>query len=673
MKLVKARLRDYRPISDTGEFDVEPVKTIIVGPNEAGKTAVLRALQTIQPPADDATQLDALRDYPRSRYSDITTSRVDPSDVEVAVATFALDQADVALLRELDANAFEEAQQFELTRCLDNELRWSLPGVKSAVTFSEVEKDLARLRAHLTKQEGTEELLIELDALTAPLRGTARLEGRVSAAFDSWLTKILPLVDEDDAKAEAQFDRVRSGVRHRSIYLQAWAALKPRIPTFVYYSSFFTVRPRIHLAQLAARQEAGDIDDEYDFGNLCLLKLLGFTARQLSNLAAAAPPDTRPGHQSQEVYQQEVLAYHRRLDERQAQLNAASSDLTRRIRRVWGDENVTLRFVPDGQYLKVVVVDDLGVEVELDQRSEGFRWLVSFYIVFTAQAQGDLKNSILLLDEPGLSLHALKQQEFRKTLTLLGEDNQILYTTHSPFMVGSDELHLVRIAEMKDRETGTKVHTTLMVDDPASVYPLQAALGYELAQSLFAQKRNLVCEGLTDLWYLEGASGAARAAGQTGLREDLAIVPAHSASKVIYYSTVLHSQKLKVAALLDSDSAGEKAASQDDLVRMLKRGILRTKDFYQGTVNGPEVEDLFRDTLITVASSELGWDVSAQAEQQPTRRIVDIFQAHTPEFSKYKLAKAFLNWLSKHDWSELPGHEAAALIKLFAAVNKAVA
>lgn len=60
-----------------------------------------------------------------------------------------------------------------------------------------------------------------------------------------------------------------------------------------------------------------------------------------------------------------------------------------------------LKLTADGQYLKVVVEDNIGVEIEPDQRSEGFQWLVSFFIVFFAEAKGKHKNTILLLDEPG--------------------------------------------------------------------------------------------------------------------------------------------------------------------------------------------------------------------------------------------------------------------------------
>ncbi len=67
MRLKKARVAKYRSIRDSGWFDVEHAKTILVGPNEAGKTALLQALQQIGPP-EGVRRFDALRDYPRSEY-----------------------------------------------------------------------------------------------------------------------------------------------------------------------------------------------------------------------------------------------------------------------------------------------------------------------------------------------------------------------------------------------------------------------------------------------------------------------------------------------------------------------------------------------------------------------------------------------------------------------------
>ena len=328
----------------------------------------------------------------------------------------------------------------------------------------------------------------------------------------------------------------------------------------------------------------------------------------------------------------------------------------------------------DQQYLKVVVEDSLGVNVELDQRSEGFQWLVSFFVVFFGQAAGTQVNAILLLDEPGLSLHGLKQREFRRTLSKLAEGNQLLFTTHSPFLVGPDELDIVRVVEMADRTVGTIVHSDVMADDPASLLPLQEALGYDLAQSLFAQQRNLVLEGLTDFWYVEAVSELFRDAGLTELNHEIELFPASSAGKLVYFATILHAQHIKVAALLDSDAAGDDAANQEFLVRKLgQKGILRTKDAYAGPVAEPEIEDLLRETLIEVGKSECGWDVSEAASNQPRRSIVDSSLQRLDVNSKYRLAKGFLRWSRIHSAPDLTDYERLQWATLIQAINQALA
>ena len=94
MRLKRARVRQYRSIRDTGWFEVEDLKTIFVGPNEAGKTVLLQALQKINPPKTDRG-FDPLRDYPRSEYNDITTKKVNPAGITVVEAEFRLESEDV--------------------------------------------------------------------------------------------------------------------------------------------------------------------------------------------------------------------------------------------------------------------------------------------------------------------------------------------------------------------------------------------------------------------------------------------------------------------------------------------------------------------------------------------------------------------------------------------------
>ncbi len=667
MRLKQARIQKYRSIKDTGWFDVELGKTILVGPNESGKTAILQALQHLNPP-EGFEGFDELRDYPRSEYNDITTGAIDPNNVEVVTGSFELEDEDKRLIPEEYHKCI-----YVFTRKLNNETTQYLKNGPKRIQFSEIKNDLIRLASHVDKQVDPEKSTIsnELNSIIENWFSTRTLTLVDVEKLSTWLKKNLDYVDEDNGTEINRYDKLDGILEKVKIRGEVISTLRNRLPVFVLFSNYFRVKPLIHLNHLAERIENNLLDDDsYDYGNKCLLQLLGFSARELSDLGNASEPSQNDITGLKE--------YRDQLDKRHYQLNAASVKLTREIQRVWSpdsnrDEADRIRVTADGQYLKVVVEDDLGVEIELDQRSEGFQWLVSFFVVFFAEAADKHENAILLLDEPGLSLHGLKQREFRKTISELASTNQTLYTTHSPFLVGPNELDFVRVVEMTDRNVGTNIHTTITASDPAGLLPLQEALGYDLAQSLFGQTRNLILEGLTDYWYLEAMSELLNSDSRSGINKNIAFVPASSASKVVYFATILHAQKLRVAALLDSDNAGEAVANQDTLVHTLGNNrILRTKDYILNGVNKPEIEDLLRDTLTKTAKSELGWDIESLAKSQTNRPIIDIFNSEIKGFSKYKLAKTFLKWARLHGIEAFPDTEIESFKKLFTQVNKAL-
>jgi predicted ATPase len=674
MRLKEARVRNYRSIRDTGWFEIEHEKTILVGINEAGKSAVLQALQQLNPPIG-VPRFDPLRDYPRAQYNEITTGKVKPAETTVVEGKFMLEPDDTEEL----PDEFHDCV-YVVGRNLDNGVWRMLENAPEVTEFVEVEKDLIRLATHADSRipppaEGAPAQPKSTDALSSIIKGwtpATPIASEKAKLLEDWLKKTLPFVDENDKNEEERYDRLLRKVRIAAARDEVLTKLEKRTPLFVLFNNYFRVRPLIHLEHLAHRIEQKMLDDEhYDFGNVCLLKLLGFTARQLSDLGKAAEPPQGDAAA--------LRRYRDQLDKRSYQLNSASVRLTHEICSVWRPDTSKgeadrLRLQADQQYLKVVVEDELGVEIELDQRSEGFQWLVSFFAVFFAEAGDGHKNAILLLDEPGLSLHGLKQREFRNTISRLAESNQTVYTTHSPFLVGPNELDLVRVVEMTDRSVGTKVHTQVVADDAASLLPLQEALGYDLAQSLFAQHENLILEGLTDHWYLDATAQLMRDGGAAVLNDKVALVAAGNTGKVVYYATILHAQKLMVAALLDSDAAGDQAANQDVLVHTLgHRRILRTKDAYTGSVSKPEVEDLLRDTLVAIAKDAFGWDVAATAMAQPARPITDVFADQIAEFSKYRLAKAYVRWTRDHNASELTAGERAQWTALIERINGAFA
>lgn len=672
MRLKSARIQNYRSIKDTGLFQVENLKTIFVGPNESGKTVILQALQQLNQPSD-VSEFDELRDYPRSLYNDITTKKVTPENVEVVRGNFELDDEDKKLLP-------PEYQECIYVRykMLNNKPYHTIENAPKEITYGDIKGDLNRLCAHISKQfadsntSSTEkDPTLTLQVSIGVWNDYFIINPERATLLKGWLEKNYSYIDEDNQKEEDRYNKLINHVAFNGKRDEVLKILAQRVPVFVLFNNYFKVKPLIHLHHLADRIDSKILDNDkyYDYGNTCLLKLLGFSARELSNIGSTvSPPQNNPDA---------LKAYRDKLDKRSYQLDAASVRLTNEIKRIWNPdpkrpEADKLVISADGQYLKVVVEDNIGVKIELDQRSEGFQWLVSFYVVFFAEAMDKHKNAILLLDEPGMSLHGLKQREFRETISRLAENNQTIYTTHSPFLVGSNELDLVRVVELKDREEGTKVHTTISSSDPAGLLPLQEALGYDLAQSLFTQQRNLVLEGITDYWYLESTAQLLREAAikDANLDEKTALIFANSAGKVVYYATILHAQKMKVAALLDSDAAGDQAAQQEHLVHALgNKNILRTKDFCSNVLK-PEIEDLLRETLIAIVNDDFGVDVKSISDTNPTRPIVDIFTKEVSGFSKYKLAKSFVRWTRNNDASALNSNEVVAWTKLIQTINK---
>ncbi len=676
MRLIKARVQGYRSIIDTGYFDVETDKTILVGPNEAGKTAILQALQKLNPPKG-AELFDPLRDYPRAKYDeDIVKGGIDPHKFTVVEGHFALDDSDAKDLPEPYKNVI-----YVFGRYLDNKAWHRLDNTPPRLVFSDIDKDLQRLLLHFQETattNGTTQSLIdaiqtELDSIIGELVKTSIISIEKASKLKEWLKKNIKYLADDNTKETARYDKIEEQLERPAETERVLDLCAGMMPKFILFSNYFKIKPVLHLRKLADRISNNSLDDsQYDYGNICLLKFLGFTPKELADAG-----DTSKFNNLNDKTQYEQ--YKAQLDERDYKLNAATIRLTQAICEVWnptrdGRDANKLRIKVDGQYLKVVVEDELGVEVELDQRSEGFQWMVSFYVVFFAEASDKHKNAILLLDEPGQSLHALKQAEFRETLSKLSAKNQTLYTTHSPFLVGANELDKVRVVEMTDRTTGTKVNVSLTASDSGAMLPLQEALGYDLAQSLFFHKKNLVLEGLTDMWYLEGLSDLLKANGKTGINDQIALIPANSASKVVYFATILHAQNLKIAALLDSDAEGDTAAKQDTLVNAVgAKRILRTKDSYTGQVTNAEIEDMLRETLLRIAKDECGWDATTIAQTQPQRPVTDVIKSVAKtDFSKYKLSKAFIRWSRDHSLNDLQPQEILHAENLIAKINKAL-
>jgi len=114
--------------------------------------------------------------------------------------------------------------------------------------------------------------------------------------------------------------------------------------------------------------------------------------------------------------------------------NQISEKVTREIRKAWPpNPNIELKIVHKIDHL-LINISEPGYQIEPEYRSEGLRWFLAFLIGLLSKAKV-LKDYLLLIDEPALYLHPGGQRAVLAKINDLGFDNQIIYSTHSPFMV----------------------------------------------------------------------------------------------------------------------------------------------------------------------------------------------------------------------------------------------
>ena len=211
---------------------------------------------------------------------------------------------------------------------------------------------------------------------------------------------------------------------------------------------------------------------------------------------------------------------------------------------------------------------------------------------------------ILLLDEPGLSLHAKAQGDLLRYFDeQLRPHHQLIYTTHSPFMVDAQHFDRVRIVQDLSVETdsdalpeerqGTRVITEVLEATPDSLFPLQGALGYEIHQTLFIGPHCLVVEGVSDLLYIQTISASLQARGRPGLSADWTITPVGGANNVSTFVALIGAQTtLNVAVLIDFQRKDDQSIANLYKSKLLKsRNVLTFADYVAG--NEADIEDMF--------------------------------------------------------------------------------
>ncbi len=565
MKLTKVHLTEFQSIQDSTEFGVGDI-TCLVGKNEAGKTALLKALYRLNPITEAEGSFDATDDYPRRSLSDykddVAAQRRKPATV--IKATYTLESDDIKAVEEVFG-----------TECLVNG--------EPLVTLEKGYSNDTAFTALKVNDEATLRYLVEAAGLPQPLGE------QMSGTSAGDMVKALGAAEQTTPVRE--LTPMLQKISQQGVAPVVYShVIQDRIPKFLYFDEYYQMKGQDNLHALKHRVDSNDLQ-ESDHPLIGLLDLAGLKLDQL-----VAPSRT------------EALI---------ARLEAAENRLTQKVLAYWSqNRHLRMKFdirpaqpedgpgMTSGTNILGRVQDTKHmVSTPLGTRSRGFVWFFSF-LAWYSKLQKEGQRLILLLDEPGLSLHARAQGDLLRYFEEeLKPHHQLLYTTHSPFMVDPAHFDRVRIVqdlsieadsdELSEEQQGTKVVTDVLQATPDSLFPLQGALGYEIHQSLFIGPNCLVVEGVSDMLYIQTMSAVLQRQGQCGLSTDWTITPVGGAGNVATFVALIGAQtNLKVAVLIDFQKKNRQSIENLSKSKLLKNVQVITFANFTAGVEA-DIEDMF--------------------------------------------------------------------------------
>lgn len=630
--LKKATIYKYKCIENEQSFNVEDGITVLVGMNESGKTSILEAMAKCNyfEESDSDFAFDTTHDYPRKQKKAMDKSGVIPDAVKL---TYVIDKELKAKI-ETDIGVKISSCDFSVTRNYNNKSSWSI----NLTTVDSFVK--AR-----TKSVSNKTLIKQLQ------------EVHNKSEFSALINSISDDEESDDLSIlkslESYFKNEYGWGNPVDEYIVR-TYLKPNLPKFMYYDDYYMLPSRVSLDDISSSSTNSSADKTAK----ALLELADIDIDKVVN-ATDYEDFIAELEATQLIITDELFKYW---------------TTNKNLKILFGIDKVEKTDPRNGARIVDHVLDirvqnqRSGVSLPLANRSKGFNWFFSFLVWFMKIQENRNDTYILLLDEPGLNLHAKAQNDLLRFLSDLADNYQIIYTTHSPFMIETEHLNQVRTVLEKD--DGTHISECLQEKDPNTLFPLQAALGYTIAQNLFVSEKNLIVEGIADLVYLNLLSTKLNDLGRTSLKSSVTIVPVGGADKVATFVSLLRGNDLNMLCLLDTFTDQSAKARLDNLIA---QNIIKDKRilFYHSVINTDfaDVEDLFSDSdYLTLFNGAFSKDIK-QSDIDANKPIMKQLKEKNgnKDFNHYSPANYFAKNIANITLSDetLDNFEA-----LFKAINK---
>ena len=551
MRLRKFRVQAFRCIHDSGDVIVGDLAAF-VGRNESGKTTILQALTMLD--KDEAISELDLCDEMAERLK---------SEIRIVEGDFELNQDETEIIKEKFPDL--QLKKLKIFRTNKNqEIQYDFGNIKidekedeNLEYWQDVTKHISNfiesIPNYISKKLDTDFfagsipsdkkiIRTELDEFNNTLRAITTEEQQVISEWEETYTEIIKNVEKiliDNTESEALKKFIGDNLH----------------PRFVYFSDYKKILGNINLTEYIKESE--------NIASAGIEYIEGFDrAETVGNLLYLAELEIEKLEELKNS-PSKLIKF----------LNTASKNLTQRLNPSWKGEaiNVELRLNP-GNILSVVLSDvhkdgtitNTGL---LNRRAEGFKWTFSFIVNFAAETQkSELKEAILLLDEPARNLHPTQQMGISDLLKNLAGSNQVLYATHSPFMIFDYTPGNLLVVELDKKKHLSRIFYDYWKADDATLTPILYGLSKGLVDSITNRdvgnnsRPLIIVETMSDTMYLNAFDKFLQDPNIS--MNPLNVIPAYTKNSVLPLSIFYHTHGYNTFVLLDNDYEAKQIAEQ---------------------------------------------------------------------------------------------------------------
>jgi len=538
MKLKKFRIKNYKSITDSGDCYLTDTISILAGKNESGKTSILEALEDF--------------DTDKNIREGAKPIKLPDAKPEISI-TFEVDKNTIKdILKEINSPEKATADvELEVIKTFPNIYTFGASTLENELFGGkEIEKIQKSIKDRWGKvkslhakypQLGSNLFDFEFSDLTN--------EKNLFTDFKNATTLNIPQIDEKErdnfskllTETEAEIQNLENSFVTKGKFLEA---LKQWIPNFILFTSFEDVFPnKIPFAELETNEWIKDLSVISDL-----------------DVATIKNSPDRDKHK----HKKDV-----------------NITLNKDYEKFWTQDISNLSVDWDSQFLYFwIEEDDYSYEPSL--RSKGRQWHLAFYVKVSARANENVPN-IILIDEPGLFLHAKAQENVLSKLEDSAKKTQLIFATHSPYLLEADKLNRIRLVH-RTKKFGTRIENKVhALADKETLTPIMTAIGLELNAGISSLDKvnNIIVEGPSDVYYLNAFKKILN-------KNSANFIFGGGAGNMPFVGTILHGWGGKVIYLYDNDQ-GKKDGEKN-----LKDNWLVTKDLILSVLNTTgSIEDIF--------------------------------------------------------------------------------